>query len=243
MAVTLIQTAKLNGVDPMAWLTDVLERIVSGRTKSPRDANAAAVELASTWSCGTGPGRMIDHTSKPSSASWQSSTRCCRSPARITRPNSGRRFASRPEARFQTRAQSRGSPPWVMRAASVCKLDLGSNAAGSSLYLHHPFALRPAAATGARNNRLSEAPRQTPPSSAVLIGRRSSPAKYRVPLSRRLRMIRIVSQAPSENLAIRMMASATPVAIAPKPLTQSRTRVGMPCFCASSAQPCRPGSV
>jgi len=30
---TLIQTAKLNGVDPWAWLIDVLERIVSGRTK------------------------------------------------------------------------------------------------------------------------------------------------------------------------------------------------------------------
>jgi transposase len=30
---TLIQTAKLNEVDPLAWLTDVLERIVSGRTK------------------------------------------------------------------------------------------------------------------------------------------------------------------------------------------------------------------
>jgi transposase len=24
----------LNGIDPMAWLTDVLQRIVSGRTKS-----------------------------------------------------------------------------------------------------------------------------------------------------------------------------------------------------------------
>ena len=32
IAMTLIQTAKLNGVDPMAWLTDVLERMVSGRT-------------------------------------------------------------------------------------------------------------------------------------------------------------------------------------------------------------------
>ena len=30
---SLIQTAKLNDVDPLAWLTDVLERIVSGRTK------------------------------------------------------------------------------------------------------------------------------------------------------------------------------------------------------------------
>ena len=31
---TLIQTAKLNGVDPLAWLNDVLEPIVSGRTKA-----------------------------------------------------------------------------------------------------------------------------------------------------------------------------------------------------------------
>jgi hypothetical protein len=30
---TLIQTAKLNNIDPLAWLTDVLERIVSGQTK------------------------------------------------------------------------------------------------------------------------------------------------------------------------------------------------------------------
>jgi transposase len=34
VAMTLIQTAKLNGVDPMAWLTDVLESVVSGRTKA-----------------------------------------------------------------------------------------------------------------------------------------------------------------------------------------------------------------
>jgi transposase len=34
IAMTLIQTAKLNGVEPVAWLTDVLERIVSGRTKA-----------------------------------------------------------------------------------------------------------------------------------------------------------------------------------------------------------------
>ena len=34
IAMTLIQTAKLNGIDPMAWLTDVLEHIVSGRTKA-----------------------------------------------------------------------------------------------------------------------------------------------------------------------------------------------------------------
>ena len=31
---TLIQTAKLNGIEPMASLTDVLKRIVSGHTKA-----------------------------------------------------------------------------------------------------------------------------------------------------------------------------------------------------------------
>jgi hypothetical protein len=31
---TLVATAKLNDVEPLAWLTDVLERIVSGRTKA-----------------------------------------------------------------------------------------------------------------------------------------------------------------------------------------------------------------
>jgi transposase len=30
---TLIQTAKLNTVEPLAWLTDVPKRIVSGQTK------------------------------------------------------------------------------------------------------------------------------------------------------------------------------------------------------------------
>ena len=33
MVATLIQTAKLNNVEPLAWLTDVLKRIVSGQTK------------------------------------------------------------------------------------------------------------------------------------------------------------------------------------------------------------------
>ncbi|WP_460253228.1 IS66 family transposase, partial [Acidiphilium sp. MT5] len=31
---TLIASAKLNDVEPLAWLTDILERIVSGRTKA-----------------------------------------------------------------------------------------------------------------------------------------------------------------------------------------------------------------
>jgi transposase len=34
IALTLISTAKLNGVDPLAYLTDVLKRLVSGSTKS-----------------------------------------------------------------------------------------------------------------------------------------------------------------------------------------------------------------
>jgi hypothetical protein len=31
---SLVATAKLNGVEPMAWLTNVLERMVSGRIKA-----------------------------------------------------------------------------------------------------------------------------------------------------------------------------------------------------------------
>jgi transposase len=31
---TAAATAKLNTVEPLAWLTDVLERMVSGRTKA-----------------------------------------------------------------------------------------------------------------------------------------------------------------------------------------------------------------
>ncbi len=31
---SLVATARLNGVEPLAWLTDVLERMVAGRTKS-----------------------------------------------------------------------------------------------------------------------------------------------------------------------------------------------------------------
>lgn len=42
---TLIQTAKLNGVDPQAWLTDVLGRIVAREVK----ANALHRLLPWNW--------------------------------------------------------------------------------------------------------------------------------------------------------------------------------------------------
>jgi transposase len=42
---SLVATAKLNGVEPLAWLTDVLERVVSGRTKAPELARL----LPWTW--------------------------------------------------------------------------------------------------------------------------------------------------------------------------------------------------
>ncbi len=47
---TLIQTAKLNGLDPLAWLTDVLQRIVSGRTKR----NELDTPLPWKWNADTG---------------------------------------------------------------------------------------------------------------------------------------------------------------------------------------------
>jgi transposase len=40
-----VATAKLNGVEPQAWLTDVLERMVAGRTK----ATELARLLPWTW--------------------------------------------------------------------------------------------------------------------------------------------------------------------------------------------------
>jgi hypothetical protein len=46
---TLIQTAKLNGVNPMAYLTDVLERTVSGRTKQ----NELLTLLPWNWTAST----------------------------------------------------------------------------------------------------------------------------------------------------------------------------------------------
>ena len=42
---SLIQTAKLNGVDPETWLADVLERMVSGATTN----NQLAELLAWNW--------------------------------------------------------------------------------------------------------------------------------------------------------------------------------------------------
>ena len=56
---TLIQTAKLNGVEPMAWLTDVLERIVSGRTKATRCTRCCRGpgSLSAAWRQTRGPSR------------------------------------------------------------------------------------------------------------------------------------------------------------------------------------------
>jgi hypothetical protein len=45
LVASLVANAKLNGVEPLAWLTDVLERMVSGRTK----AHGLAWLLTWTW--------------------------------------------------------------------------------------------------------------------------------------------------------------------------------------------------
>jgi len=57
---TLIETAKLNGVDPQAWLTDTLSRIADGPQAPHRSALSRAIgtagdtweNSASTRSCG-----------------------------------------------------------------------------------------------------------------------------------------------------------------------------------------------
>jgi len=48
---SLINAAKLNGLDPQTWLADVLERIISGKVKS----------ISSTFcSPGTGATKLLD---------------------------------------------------------------------------------------------------------------------------------------------------------------------------------------
>jgi transposase len=53
---SLLQTARLNNVDPLAWLTDVLERIVSGRTKQHE------LESLLPWNCQTDRTAEINST-------------------------------------------------------------------------------------------------------------------------------------------------------------------------------------
>lgn len=45
IATTLVRTAILNGVNPQAWLTDVLERMARGEVKSP------ALRTLLPWTC------------------------------------------------------------------------------------------------------------------------------------------------------------------------------------------------
>ena len=129
IALTLLQTAKLNGVEPMAWLTDVLERVVSGQTKVRDLVHSAAMELA--WSerhggqrRATRPGGMIDHPDITERL--------------IAKLNGALPIAARltPELRDALRRQNVGSTipehaaiTWISYAGDeggiVCKLDLG----------------------------------------------------------------------------------------------------------------------
>jgi hypothetical protein len=52
---SLINTAKLHALDPQTWLADVLDRIVSGRTK----ANALAELLPWNWRPAPGAGSSL----------------------------------------------------------------------------------------------------------------------------------------------------------------------------------------
>jgi len=53
-AMILIQAANLNNVDPMAYVTDMVERIVSGKTKT----HALHSLLPRNWTAST-PGRLV----------------------------------------------------------------------------------------------------------------------------------------------------------------------------------------
>jgi transposase len=64
---SLVASAKLNGVEPLAWLTDVLERMVSGRTKThelerllPWAWQAERLAAAAMPACPTGQARPAE---------------------------------------------------------------------------------------------------------------------------------------------------------------------------------------
>ena len=165
---TLIQSAKLNGVEPLAWLTDVLERVVSGRTKRmnlTRCCRGTGVRsTASNW--------LRLHDRQPRNQAERLLARLQAAlplPARVT-----------PElaATLQAKNTKREIPSpcsitWISYAGDeggiVCRLDFGQNDRNGSLCLDHPPALRPPPAAGSRYRRLPETPRQTLAAPADLI--------------------------------------------------------------------------
>jgi len=65
VAMALIHTAKLNGVEPMAWLTDVLQRVVSGRTKAHK------LHSLLPWNWHANSDADLPTTARPTTASAQ----------------------------------------------------------------------------------------------------------------------------------------------------------------------------
>ena len=178
IAMTLIQTAKLNGVEPMAWLTDVLERVVSGGTKanhciscSHGTGKPAPMQCRAPHSASDG--RMIDHPEITERLIAKLNA-ALPIPARLT-PELQALLRRRTPARRSRARQI----TWISYAGDeggiVCKLDFGPDIENAA-FVHHPPALRCPLAAGTRNRRLSKAPRQTPPAPSKVASPHAAPS-------------------------------------------------------------------
>jgi hypothetical protein len=179
IAITLIQMAKLNGVEPMAWIIDVLERIVFGHTK----IHELRTLLPWNWQAWNGAaggdmsaaclGGMIDNpeTAKRLIAKLNDALPI---PARLTT-----------ELQDSLRGQNAGTAisaqgmiTWVTYMERD-RLQARPRAAPRKGRLHvdHSSALRRPLAVGPRNHRLPEASRQTPPAPAPVAASRGVPSR------------------------------------------------------------------
>ena len=167
IAMTLIQTAKLNGVEPMAWLTDVLERIVSGRTKIhelhtllPWNWQRRRTHAAPNFA----RGGMIDHPEQAERLTGEAEGGSADRRAGDAR--SRRRSCARaPRRRSRRTAQSPGSATRVTKAASSAGSTSAMTHRERPLRRSHTCASIPACRCPG-NHRLSETSRQTPPAPA-----------------------------------------------------------------------------
>jgi hypothetical protein len=171
--------AKLNGVEPMAWIIDVLERIVFGHTK----IHELRTLLPWNWQAWNGAaggdmsaaclGGMIDNpeTAKRLIAKLNDALPI---PARLTT-----------ELQDSLRGQNAGTAisaqgmiTWVTYMERD-RLQARPRAAPRKGRLHvdHSSALRRPLAVGPRNHRLPEASRQTPPAPAPVAASRGVPSR------------------------------------------------------------------
>src|SRR4051794_18533058 len=167
VAMTLIQTAKLNGVEPMGWLTDVLERVVSGRTKAHELHTLLPWEwLEQIKAEAAVPDTALRHKANdrpPRSSRTSDRAAQCRPADPGTRDARDAGDASTAARRRRAGGLQRDLDQLRGRRGRHRLSGRGGGRDGrGGVRLHHPSPLRPTPATRTRDRRLPEAPREAP---------------------------------------------------------------------------------